>query len=83
MAARKTTKALPPAWREKIQTTMLIKRLESYVNSEIKMEPAQVTAALGLLKKTLPDLQAVTGADGGDIKHMMKVMVEFVGNKNT
>ena len=45
--------------RAKIQTSQLINRLFSFVNGEVKMEAAQVTAALGLLKKTLPDLSAV------------------------
>jgi hypothetical protein len=69
MAARKTTKGLPQEYRDKIRTSMLINRLENYANGEIKMEPAQVTAALGLLKKTLPDLQAVT-LQGDDDKPM-------------
>lgn len=60
MAARKTIKHLPQEWRDKIQCSMLINRLESYVKGEIKLEPAQVTAALGLLKKNLPDAQAIT-----------------------
>lgn len=49
--------------REKIQTSQLINRLNQYVNGEVKLEPAQVTAALGLLKKTLPDLSAIAAAD--------------------
>jgi hypothetical protein len=44
--------------RAKIQTSQIINRLNSFVNGEVKMEPAQVTAALGLLKKTIPDLSA-------------------------
>jgi hypothetical protein len=39
---------------------MIINRLESHVEGAIELSPSQVTAALGLLKKTLPDLQAVT-----------------------
>lgn len=38
---------------------MLINRLTDFVKGEVKMEAAQVTAALGLLKKALPDLQAI------------------------
>jgi len=74
MAARKTTKALPPEWREKIQTTMLINRLENFVKGEIKMEPHQVTAALGLLKKTLPDLAStqVSGDPEKPIKYVFE-----------
>ncbi|MEM8575533.1 MAG: hypothetical protein AAGF48_12960 [Pseudomonadota bacterium] len=42
--------------RDKIQTSQLVNRLEKFVNGDVEMKPAQVTAALGLLKKTLPDL---------------------------
>ena len=45
--------------RRRIQTTQLVKRLESIALGATKAEPYQVTAALGLLKKTLPDLTAV------------------------
>lgn len=47
------------ATRAKIQTSQIINRLHALINGEVKMEPHQVTAALGLLKKTLPDLSAV------------------------
>jgi hypothetical protein len=75
MAARKT-KFLSDEHRLKIQTSQLINRLTSFVNGEVKMEPAQVTAALGLLKKALPDLASValTGEDGGAIKHEHEVI---------
>lgn len=68
MAARKT-KHLSDDHRLKIQTSQLINRLTDFVNSKIELNPAQVTAALGLLKKALPDLstQALTGADGKDL----------------
>lgn len=53
--------------REKIRTSQLINRLEKFILSEadgkngpVELSPAQVTAALGLIKKTLPDLQATT-----------------------
>jgi hypothetical protein len=49
--------------REKIRTSQLINRLNSLVSGEIdpaSMPPHAVTAALGLLKKVLPDLQATT-----------------------
>lgn len=50
--------------RERIKTSMLINRLTSFVEGKVELNPAQVTAALGLMKKTLPDLGAVT-LDGG------------------
>lgn len=44
--------------RAKIQTSQIINRLNSLVNGEVEMAPHQVTAALGLLRKTIPDLSA-------------------------
>jgi len=47
--------------REAIQTTQLVKRLTSHVLGKVDMSTTQVTAALGLLKKTLPDMSHATG----------------------
>lgn len=58
MAARKT-RTLTDAWRDKIQTTMLINRLQNHVKGDIELTKSQVSAALGLLKKTAPDLSSV------------------------
>lgn len=52
--------------REKIQTSQLINRLTQFVNGEVEMAAAQVTAALGLLKKTLPDLASIEHS--GDVQ---------------
>lgn len=46
--------------REKIQATQIVNRLTGHVMGEVEMSASQVTAALGLLKKTIPDLQAVS-----------------------
>ena len=51
--------------RAKIQTSQIINRLNAFVSGDVEMTPAQVTAALGLLKKTIPDLSATT-IEGGD-----------------
>ena len=53
--------------REKIQTSQLVNRLNLFVLSgvdpktkkPIEMSREQITVALGLLKKTLPDLSSV------------------------
>ena len=70
MAAR-NRKGLSEATRLRIQTTMIVKRLEKHILAEEKkdkdgnyvikglMSQSQVSAALGLIKKTLPDLSAV------------------------
>ena len=58
MAAR-NRKGLSENTRKRIQTTMIVKRLEKHIDGEVEMTSTQVTAALGLLRKTLPDLSAV------------------------
>lgn len=70
MGARTKRLRLDERWREKIRTSMLINRLERHVEGKVELSPSQVTAALGLLKKTAPDLQAteLTGEGGGPLK---------------
>ncbi|MEE8208854.1 MAG: hypothetical protein V3T88_07895 [Nitrosomonadaceae bacterium] len=69
MAAR-NRKGLSEATRSRIQTTMIVKRLEKHILAKPEkidgeyvvkdlMTQSQVSAALGLIKKTLPDLSAV------------------------
>ena len=58
--------------RSKIQTSQLVNRLNSFALDEgnsIRMSSDQVRAALGLLKKTIPDLAVTshTGPDGGPV----------------
>lgn len=67
--------------REKIRTSQLINRLEKFVlseadgaNGKVELTPAQVTAALGLIKKTLPDLAQVDG----NMEHSGKIVAEVV-----
>ncbi len=45
--------------RAKIKSSQIINRLQNHIFGNLKnpLQPSQVTAALGLLKKTLPDLQ--------------------------
>lgn len=42
--------------RERIQADRIIKKLENHVLDAEEMSSSQVTAALGLLKKKVPDL---------------------------
>lgn len=49
--------------REKIRASMLINRLEDHSLGEVEMSSTQVQAALGLLKKCVPDLTATTISD--------------------
>jgi hypothetical protein len=50
--------------RTKIQNSRILRVLIDHVEGREEISPARVTAALGLLKKVLPDLQAMT--IGGD-----------------
>jgi hypothetical protein len=55
---------MPEEHRTKIQNSRILRVLIDHVEGREEISPARVTAALGLLKKVLPDLQAVT--IGGD-----------------
>lgn len=46
--------------REKIQTSQLINRLMDNANGQIELTTGQIRSIEILLKKTLPDLQAIT-----------------------
>jgi len=63
-------KGLSENTRLRIKTTMIVKRLQKHIVAKPEIEDgivinkdlmtqSQVTAALGLIKKTLPDLSAV------------------------
>jgi hypothetical protein len=55
--------------RKKIQASLLINRLEDCVSGKVELSSTQVTAALGLLKKTLPDLSSVEMDISGSLNH--------------
>lgn len=57
----------PDKVRERIQTSMLTKRLTDHALGKCEMTQTQVTAALGLLRKSLPDLTSVEHS--GELKH--------------
>lgn len=81
LAARKTL-TLSDAWREKIQTSMLINRLQDHIEGRIELSSTQVTAALGLLKKTAPDLAAITvGGDANNPLVIVSGAKESLGTK--
>lgn len=64
--------------RDKIKGTLLIKALEAHaLNKGKKMDPSQVSAALGLIKKVLPDLTAteLSGPGGKDLQPILNINV--------
>ena len=66
MAARKDNR-IKTHHREAIQTSMIIKRLSDHIVGKNEMSPTQVTAGLGLLKKSLPDLKSTEHS--GEVAH--------------
>lgn len=81
MHKRASTSAVyAEAVRARIRAGGIAKRLEQHVLGKVEMSTTQVTAALGLLKKVVPDQQhhEHSGPDGGAIPHELKV--EFVGS---
>ncbi|NNF66365.1 MAG: hypothetical protein HKM98_02540 [Gammaproteobacteria bacterium] len=57
--------------KDKIRTTALINRLQKHVLATKKADlltSSQVTAALGLLKKTMPDMQSAQVDMSGDVE---------------
>lgn len=68
MAARKRS-AHDAKTRERIQTTMLINRLQSCAAGEVEMTSQQIKSAEILLRKAVPDLQSIEwdGRLDGDV----------------
>jgi len=56
--------------RDKIQAQQLIKVLEDHAVRGKEMVPSRITAALGLLKKCVPDLSttSIQGNEGGPLE---------------
>lgn len=64
--------------RQKIKTSQLVNRLTAHVLGSVEMSPSQVTAGLGLLKKSLPDLSSQTIK--GDDEHPLKTIIEWAAS---
>lgn len=63
--------------RTKIQKSKILNRLIGHAEGTEEMTATQVTAALGLLKKALPDLSAVTLS--GDSEQPLVLNVTYGG----
>jgi hypothetical protein len=61
MGTRRNTRSTD-AIREKIQTAKLVEFLETHVISGTEVKKTQVSAAVALLRKTIPDLQSIEGS---------------------
>lgn len=67
--------------RSKIQASQLINRLEAHVLSDLDLKPSQVNAALGLLKKVVPDLSSVDMHAEHDISDPLKELLGAVNGR--
>ena len=76
------TRLLSPARaeeiREKIKATLIVNKLEEHILEGKEMSPSQVSAALGLLKKAVPDLGAITVSGDPDSPLRTSMTVDFV-----
>lgn len=55
----------PDKVRQRIKTALIINALQDHILKDKEMNKSQVTAALGLLKKTLPDLASIEATHSG------------------
>lgn len=55
--------------RAKIQSEKIIDKLNNHILNNDEMTSSQVSAALGLLKKTTPDLSAIEHS--GEVEHKL------------
>lgn len=72
MAARTRKVKHDDFTREKIRVTQLINRLEKHALDGGHIEPTQIKAIEILLRKSLPDLSAVTHTGGTDNTHTVR-----------
>jgi hypothetical protein len=68
MAARSKKIRHDQETRLKIQASQIINRLTNHVLGNIELSSTQVTAALGLLRKAIPDLAAVQHSGQIEVK---------------
>lgn len=62
--------AYAEAVRSRIRAGGIVKRLEDHILGKVEMAASQVTAAIALLRKVVPDLSTtqVTGPNGGPVQ---------------
>jgi len=71
---------MPEEHRVKIQNSNILNALIEHCEGKRDMSATQVSAGLGLLKKALPDLAAVT--IGGDENSPVKMVIEWQNSKS-
>lgn len=67
--------------RDKIQASQLINRLTEHALGQIDLEPTQVKAIEILLKKSIPDLSAVSISGQGDNGALQVQIIRYGNDK--
>lgn len=80
---RKPAFVMPEAHRVKIQNSNILNYLIKHAEGDREMSQSQVTAALGLLKKALPDLSTMTLEGGENPIQIAKVQRTIVRPPNS
>lgn len=84
MAANRR-KPYPTVARDRIQSAILLERLQNHVVGQVEMSATQVQAARILLGKVIPDLKAIehTGEGGGPVHSSVTVTYVDAASKDT
>jgi hypothetical protein len=69
--------------RERIKTTTILERVQGHALGELEMTPSQLTAAFGLLDRTVPKLSQVQHVGDPDQPVELHHTVEFVNGART
>jgi hypothetical protein len=79
MAPRTRKTKLDDFTRDRIKTTQLVKRLQEHALTDLGLEQSQIKAIEILLRKSLPDLSAVTIA--GDPDQPVQMVIKWQSGK--
>lgn len=79
MAARKLRTRHQEEVKQKIQASQIINRLQDHVLGKVELTSAQVRSAEILLKKSIPDLSAVTLGGDADNPVMTETTLNVEG----
>jgi hypothetical protein len=78
MAGRQPGFRMSEEHRVKIKNSNILNALIEHVEGQREMSATQVSAGLGLLKKVMPDISAVTVGGDEDNPIQTKMIVEYV-----
>ena len=73
MAGRKPGFKMSEDHRSKIANSQVLNRLITHVTGSPILEPSQVTAAVALLKKVMPDLQSVESKSEVTVRNVVRL----------